>query len=59
MEYYENVINVPFFTSEECDEIKDYALQIEQGLIDDGFADHKEHGSYDNVLTSKTNLDLQ
>lgn len=52
MEYYENVINVPFFTSEECDEIKDYALQIEQGLIDDGFADHKEHGSYDNVLTS-------
>lgn len=47
-----NLLDVPFLTEEECDQIKSFAYKLEEDLIKDGFGEHQEHVAYDNVLTS-------
>lgn len=51
--FEENVIDLPFFTEEECKEIYDWAFKIEQELIDAGHGDYKPKPEFfDNVTTS-------
>lgn len=53
MPFEDNVLEVPFFTEEECLEIKDWAFEFEQKLIDAGYGEHKPAPEYfDNITTS-------
>jgi len=53
MSFEDNVIEVPFLSNEECDEISEWAFNFEQELIDAGYGNHKPAIDYfDNVTTS-------
>tara|TARA_B100001057_G_scaffold383210_1_gene389368 strand:- start:4325 stop:4948 length:624 start_codon:yes stop_codon:yes gene_type:complete len=53
MSFEDNVIEVPFLTAEECEEISTWAFDFEQELIDKGYGDNKPALEYfDNVTTS-------
>ena len=53
MSFEDNVIEIPFLTPEECEEISAWAFSFEQELIDKGYGDNKPALEYfDNVTTS-------
>jgi len=53
MPFEDNVLELPFFTEEECDSIKQYAYNIEQELIDNGYEDFEgKERNLGNVVTT-------
>jgi len=53
MSFEDNVIEVPFLTTEECKEIEKWAFDFEKQLIEAGYGDHTPAPDYyDNVTTS-------
>ena len=53
MSFEDNVIEIPFFTPEECEKISAWAFEFEQELIDKGYGNNKPAPEYfDNVTTS-------
>ena len=52
MPFEDNVVELPFFTEQECEEVKDYAYKIEQELIEHGFSDTKSNDSLGEVVTT-------
>tara|TARA_Y100001954_G_scaffold143250_1_gene152631 strand:- start:9 stop:632 length:624 start_codon:yes stop_codon:yes gene_type:complete len=53
MSFEDNVIEIPFLSPEECEEISTWAFKFEQELIDKGYGDNKPALEYfDNVTTS-------
>jgi len=53
MSFEDNVMEVQFFNEQECEEIKNWAFEFEQKLIESGFGDYKPSPDhFDNVTTS-------
>jgi len=53
MSFKDNVMEVPFFSQGECQEIKEWAFDFEKKLIQSGFEDYKPAPEFfDNVTTS-------
>ncbi len=52
MAFEDNVLELPFFTEEECDSIKPYCYAVEKELLDHGFGKHREHNSLGDVITT-------
>lgn len=53
MSFEDNVIELPFFSEQECREIASWAFDFEQELIDKGYGNNKPAPDYfDNVTTS-------
>ena len=52
MPFEDNVVELPFFTEQECEEVKDYAYKIEKELIDNGFKDTRSNDSLGDVVTT-------
>ena len=53
MPFEDNVLELPFFTEEECNSIKEYAYNIEKELIDNGYEDFEgKERTLGNVVTT-------
>lgn len=52
MPFEDNVLELPFFTEEECDSIKPYCYEVEQELIKFGFDKHRENNALGDVVTT-------
>jgi hypothetical protein len=52
MSFETNVSEFPFFSEEECEDIKTYAYNIEKELIENGFDDHRENKTLGSVITT-------
>jgi len=47
-----NVMEFPFFSEEECNDVKKYCHDIEKKLIDDGYNEETGHESLGDVITT-------
>lgn len=52
MPFENNVLELPFFTEEECDSIKPYCYEVEEELIKFGFDKHRENHALGDVVTT-------
>tara|TARA_B100000212_G_C27375287_1_gene534419 strand:- start:1981 stop:2670 length:690 start_codon:yes stop_codon:yes gene_type:complete len=52
MPYTDHVLDLPFFTPEECNDIKSYCYEVEKELIDNGFDKHRENHALGDVVTT-------
>lgn len=52
MAFDDNVLELPFFTEEEADNLLPFCYDIEKTLIDQGFENYKEHNALGSVVTT-------
>lgn len=52
MAFEDNVLELPFFSEKECDDLLPWCHNVEKSLIEQGFKDHKEHDSLGDVVTT-------
>ena len=51
-------LELPFFSQEECDEIKTYAYNIERELTEQGFDTYKSDGAATDAITTNNFFEL-